>query len=146
MVEILRSSMLMEKNNMPNVSRERGGATLNALLVLMLLAAVLHVGFKVATVFIAADDLTDKMSEQAALAEILKDEQIIGNLVSKAKDVGIPLSPGDIRLVRNNEAQNMQISAQWDVTVRLFFDAYPPLTTRVFHFSPVIKERYTIKL
>lgn len=131
---------------MSNSSDEHGGVKFNALFVIVLLAAVLHIAFKVGSLYIAADSLKDTMSEQAALAKTLTDDDIITNLVNKAKELGIPLRRGDIHVVRNDDARSMQISAQWDVTVHFFFNAIPPVTTRVFHFAPVVKERYVITL
>lgn len=131
---------------MPIFSRERGGAKFTALLILVFLAAVVHIAFTVAPLHIAEASLKDQMSEQAALAQTIKDEDIMRNIMSKARELGIPLKPGDIHLVRNDEMRSMQISAQWDVTVHFFCDFFPFYTTRVFHFAPVVKERYVIKL
>ncbi|MDA8101221.1 MAG: hypothetical protein M0042_16500 [Nitrospiraceae bacterium] len=131
---------------MKKISAERGGVKISVLLIFVLLSALLHIGIKVVPLFLAEDDLKDKMAEQAALAHMIKDEAITDNLMSKAREDGIPLRPQDIRLLRNDDARSMQISAQWDVTVRFFFDFYPPYTTQIIKFAPVVKEHYAIKL
>lgn len=127
---------------MSNSTKERGSATFKALLALALLAAGLHMAFKMGAPFISENALKDKMSEQAALAKKLTDAEIIDNIASKAKELDIPLRPDDIHLVRDDVKRSMQISAQWDVTVSFFFGA----TERVFHFAPVVKEHYTVEL
>jgi hypothetical protein len=87
--------------------------------------------------------MKDEMSVKARLAQNLKDEEIITDLVKKAKELNLPLGPEDFLMQREDENRRMTISAKWDVTVRLFFDVYPPFTTKSYHFEPVIEEDYS---
>jgi hypothetical protein len=117
--------------------------SLKALFILLLLFVVVHVSVKLVPMYIDAERLKDEMSIKARLAQNLKDEEILVDLAKKAKDLDLPLGPEDFTLQREDENRRMKISTKWDVTVRLFFDVYPPYTTKIYHFEPVIQEDYS---
>lgn len=122
---------------------EKGIMSLKALFILLLLFIVVHVSIKLVPMYIDAERLKDEMSVKARLAQNLKDEEIIMDLAKKAKELGLPLGPEDFGLQREEENQRMTIRTKWDVTVHFFFDVYPPLTTKTYHFEPVIQEDYS---
>src|SRR5512146_1907462 len=124
---------------------EKGFMSLKALFILLLLFIVVHVSIKLVPIYIDAERLQDEMSVKARLAQNLKDEEIIMDLTKKAKELGLPLGPEDFILQREEEDRRMTISTKWDVTVHFFFDVYPPLTTKFYHFEPVIQEDYSRK-
>jgi hypothetical protein len=124
---------------------EKGMISLKALFFLLLLFIVVHVAIKLVPMYIDAERLKDEMSVKAGLAQNLKDEEILADLVKKAKELDLPIGPEDITLKREDENHRMKISAQWDVTVHFFFDVYPPLTTKTYHFEPVIQADYSRK-
>jgi hypothetical protein len=124
---------------------EKGMMSLKALFVLLLLFVVVHVSIKLVPMYVDAERMKDEMAVKAGLAQNLKDEEILRDLVKKAKELDLPLGPEDFTLQREDENQRMKISTQWDVTVHFFFDVYPPFTTKVFHFEPVIQENYSRK-
>ncbi len=135
--------MYEEEANMSMLSKERGGISPKALFILLLLFVVIHVGVKLVPMYIDAERLKDEMSVKAELAQTLKDEEILVDLAKKAKELDLPLGKDDFKLLRNDESHRMTISTKWDVTVHFFFDVYPPYTTRVFHFAPLIEEDYS---
>jgi hypothetical protein len=124
---------------------EKGMISLKALLILLALFVVVHLSIKLVPMYIDAERLKDEMSVKAGLAQNLKDEEILHDLAKKAKELGLPLGPEDFTLLREEEKNRMKISTKWDVTVHLFFDVYPPYTTRAYHFEPVIQEDYSRK-
>lgn len=128
---------------MSMLSKDRGWISLKTLFILLLLFIIIHVAVKLVPLYIDAERLKDEMSVKASLAQTLKDDDILADLATKAKDLGLPLKRDDFKLLRNDEAHRMAISTKWDVTVHFFLDVFPPYTTRVFHFEPVIEEDYS---
>jgi hypothetical protein len=124
---------------------EKGVMSLKALFFLLLLFIVVHVSIKLVPMYIDAERLKDEMSVKARLAQNLKDDEIIADLTKKAKELDLPLGPEDFILRREDENERMTIRTKWDVTVHLFFDVYPPFTTKSYHFEPVIRETYSRK-
>jgi hypothetical protein len=124
---------------------EKGMMSLKALFILLLLFIVVHVAIKLVPLYINAERLKDEMSVRAGLAQNLKDEEILTDLVKKAKELDLPLGPEDFTLEREDENHRMKIGTRWDVTVHFFFDVYPPFTTKTYHFEPVILEDYSRK-
>ena len=124
---------------------EKGIMSLKALLILLLLFIVVHISIKMVPMYIDAERLKDEMSVKARLAQNLKDEEILTDLVKKAKELDLPLGPENFILNREDENQRMTIRTKWDVTVKFFFDVYPPFTTKSYHFEPVIQENYSRK-
>lgn len=125
------------------LSTEKGMISGKALFFLVLLFVFVHVSVKLVPMYIDAERLKDEMTVKARLAQNLRDAEIIADLVRKAKDLDLPLGPEDFILQREDENRRMTISTKWDVTVHLFFDVYPPLTTKSYHFEPVIREDYS---
>ncbi len=126
--------------------KDGGGISFKALIILLLLFVVVHIAVKLVPVYMDAGRMEDEMSVKARLAQTLKDEEILADLVKKAKDLHLPLDQDDFKLLRDEGNHTMTISAKWDVTVHFFFDIYPPFTTKEYHFEPVIKEDYSIRL
>jgi hypothetical protein len=124
---------------------EKGMISLKALFILLVLFVVVHVAVTLVPMYINAERLKDEMSVKAGLAQNLKDEEILTDLMKKAKELDLPLGPEDFTLEREDENRRMKISAKWDVTAHFFFDVYPPLTTKTYHFEPVIQEDYSRK-
>jgi hypothetical protein len=89
--------------------------------------------------------MKDEMVTKARFAQTIKDEEIVTDLVKKAKTIGLPLKPDDFKLMRNEDTHRMKIGTAWDVTIFFFYDLYPPYTTRTFHFRPIVEEDYTRK-
>jgi predicted Holliday junction resolvase-like endonuclease len=125
------------------LSTEKGMISGKSLFLLFLLFVVVHLSIKLVPMYIDAERLKDEMSVKARLAQNLKDEEILADLVKKAKELDLPLGPEDFIVKREDENRRMTISTKWDVTVHLFFDVYPPFTTKTYHFEPVIREDYT---
>ncbi len=122
---------------------ERGAVSFKVLFWLLLLAIVVHISVKLVPVYIDSERMKDEMAVKARFAQTLKDEEIITDLVKKAKELDLPLGPDSFQLMRDDDSRQMKISTKWDVTVKFFFDVYPPYTTKVFHFEPVIQEDYS---
>src|SRR5512143_729963 len=127
------------------LSTEKGMISGKSLFLLFLLFVIVHVSIKLVPLYIDAERVKDEMSVKARLAQNLKDEEILTDLVKKAKELDLPLGPENFILNREDENQRMTIRTKWDVTVKFFFDVYPPFTTKIYHFEPVIQENYSRK-
>lgn len=127
------------------LSKDSGMISFKVVFILLLLFAVIHIGVKVTPMYIDAEEIKDEMSGQARFAQTLKDEEIVTDLVKRAKELGLPLGPEAFKLVRDDDTRRMKISTAWDVTIFFFYDLYPPYTTRTFHFRPIVEEDYARK-
>jgi hypothetical protein len=122
---------------------ERGAINFKVLFWLLLLFIVLHISIKLVPMYIDTERMKDEMAVKARFAQTLKDDDIITDLATKAKELDLPLGREDFVLMRDDDNHHMKITTKWNVTVHFFFDIYPPYTTRVYHFEPVIQENYS---
>lgn len=113
--------------------------TLKTLFVLFVLFVVIHVGYKLIPMYMDYERMKDEMMIKASVAQVLKDTEILADLVKKAKELDLPLKEESFVLKRSEERHMMTISAAWDVEVHFLFDAY----VRTYHFAPVAEEDYT---
>ena len=127
-------------------SKDGGRISFKVLFILLLLFVVIHIAIKLVPMYMDAGRMEDEMAVKARFAQTLKDDEILTDLEKKAKDLDLPLDRDDFSLVRDDGNRKMTISTKWDVTVHFFFDIYPPYTTQVYHFEPVIKEDYSVRL
>jgi hypothetical protein len=127
------------------ISKDSGMISIKVMLVLLLFFIVIHIGAKVIPIYIDSEAMKDEMSSKARFAQTIKDEEILRDLVKKAKELNLPLGPEDFKLLRDDDSRRMKISTAWDVELHFFFDVYPPLTVRTFHFTPIIEEDYARK-
>jgi hypothetical protein len=130
---------------MSRISNDSGFVSFKVLFVLLLLFMAIHIGLKVVPMYITAEAMKDEMSAKARFAQTTKDEEILIDLVKKAKELRLPLGPDDFKLMRDDASRRMKISTAWDVEIHFFFDIYPPYTVRTFHFRPVVEEDYARK-
>ncbi|HYA85856.1 MAG TPA: hypothetical protein VEI57_02170 [Nitrospirota bacterium] len=128
---------------MSRLFTQRGGINFKVLFWLLVLFIVAHIGIKLVPMYLNAERMKDEMAVKARFAHTLKDDDITMDLAKKAKELDIPLGQEDFVLVRDDDNHHMNITAKWDMTVHFFFDVYPPYTTRVYHFQPVIQENYS---
>jgi len=131
---------------MISVSRENGAVSFKMLSFFVVIFIIVHLGIKLVPMYMDAERMKDEMAVKARFSQTLKDDEIIADLVKKAKDLDLPLGPGSFSLFRDEDKRTMKIATKWDVTLHFFFDVYPELTTRTYHFEPIIQEDYSTKL
>ena len=127
------------------LSKDSGMISFKVMFILLLLFIAIHIGVKVTPMYIDAEAMKDEMVGQARFAQTTKDEEILTDLAKKAKEIGLPLGPDDFKLLRDDTSRRMKINTTWNVELHFFFDVYPPYTTRIFHFAPIIEEDYARK-
>jgi len=117
---------------------KRGGSRFGVYLFFLLLIVVVHVCLKVVPMYMDYGKMQDEMTTKAGLAQILKDEDILRDLVAKAKELDLPLTADSFILKRDEERRKMAISTKggWDVELKFFGGYY----SRTFHFEPSVEE------
>ena len=128
---------------MSKLITERGAISFKVLSWLLIFVIVVHIGIKLVPMYINTERMKDEMAVKARFAQMLKDNEISSDLAKKAKELDLPLGQEDFVLMRDDENHHMKVTAKWDVTVHFFFDVYPPYTTKVYHFQPVVEENYS---
>ena len=130
---------------MSKLFMERGAINFKVLFCLLVFFIVVHIGIKLVPMYIDAERMKDEMAVKARFAQMLKDDDIVMDLSKKAQELDLPLGRDDFKLLRDDDNRKMKITTKWDVTIHFFYDFYPPYTTKVFHFEPVIQENYSRK-
>ncbi len=120
------------------LKRQGGFGKIKAVIILALLGAALHVGFKIVPVYMASENMEDTMSTKAGLAQVLKDEEIMNDLVTKAKDLDLPLKAENFVIIRDTDRRKMTIKTAWDVEVHFFGGLY----VHNYHFAPEVQENF----
>jgi len=80
--------------------------------------------------------MKDTMSIKASVAQVLKDEEIMTDLVKRAQELGLPLRAENFSLKRDEEHRTISIRTAWDVDVSFLGDLY----VHTFHFEPQVEE------
>jgi len=117
---------------------ERGGSRLKVYLWFLVLFLVAHVALKIVPMYMDYARMEDTMSIKASVAQVLKDGEILTDLVAKAKELDLPLTADDFVLRRDEERRRMSIRTLrgWNVEVRFLWGLY----VRTFHFEPKADE------
>ena len=123
---------------MPIFLNEKGASKFKVYLFFLFLFLVIHVGVKVVPMYMDYEEMKDEMTTKAGLAQVLKDDQILLDLVKKAKELDLPLTAESFVLQRDEDRRRMKISTRWDVEVNFLWGAY----IRTFHFEPVVNESF----
>ena len=123
---------------MPIFLNEKGASKFKVYLFFLFLFLVIHVGVKVVRRYMDYEEMKDEMTTKAGLAQVLKDDQILLDLVKKAKELDLPLTAESFVLQRDEDRRRMKISTRWDVEVNFLWGAY----IRTFHFEPVVNENF----
>jgi hypothetical protein len=119
-------------------SNQSGGTRFKVFLWFVFLFLGLHVGLKIVPLYMDHARMKDEMVVKASVAQVLKDEEILRDLESKAKDLDLPLKAENFVIQRDDERRRMKISTKWDTDVVFLWGVY----TRTFHFQPVAEERF----
>jgi hypothetical protein len=119
-------------------SNQNGGTRFKVFLWFVFLFLGLHVGLKIVPLYMDHARMKDEMVVKASVAQVLKDEEILRDLETKAKDLDLPLKAENFVIQRDDDRRRMKISTKWDIDVIFLWGVY----TRTFHFQPVAEERY----
>jgi hypothetical protein len=122
------------------LGNETGRSRFSVYFFFLLLFLVIHVGMKLIPMYMDYSRMEDTMTVKAGVAQVLKDEEILSDLVAKAKELDLPLTAESFVLRRDTDRRRMAISTKggWDVEVVFLWGAY----TRIFHFEPAVEENF----
>ena len=122
------------------LSNEAGGSRFKVYVFFVILFLVVHAALKTVPVFMDYQQMEDTMTVKAGVAQVLKDEEILRDLVSKANELDLPLDAESFIINRNEERRKMAISMKygWDVEITYLWGAY----NRTFHFQPAVEENF----
>jgi hypothetical protein len=117
---------------------EKGIGSFKVYLFFLMLFLAIHAGFKLVPMYMDHERMKDEMATKAAVAQVLKDEEIVKDLVTKARELDIPLTAESFILERDQDRRTMKISTKegWDVEQNFLWGTY----IRTFHFEPVVQE------
>jgi hypothetical protein len=122
------------------LANQNGASRFRVFLWFLVLFLVVHVAVKVVPLYMDYARMEDEMRVKASVAQVLKDEEILKDLETKAKELDLPLTQDSFVLNRDTERRKMKISTKggWDVEVSFLWGAY----VRTFHFEPVVEEGF----
>lgn len=118
------------------IGNHNGASKLAVMFWLALLGIVIYAAIKIVPLWMDYGRMKDTMAIKASVAQVLKDEEILSDLVLKAKELDLPLKAENFILQRDMERRKMTIKTAWDVEVHLFGDLY----IYRHHFEPVVEE------
>jgi hypothetical protein len=115
---------------MPRRSGERGEGNLGCILWVLGLGLAILIGYKMIPIKIATSQLYDFMEEQAKFAARPDAEAIAKTIVSKAKELELPVTKEDVQVEKIGD--NIKMHAQYTVPVE--FPGY----TYMWHFDQLV--------
>jgi hypothetical protein len=130
---------------MQRIGSESGVSKLKVLIILVIVGAVIHVGIKYVSVRFDFERMQDTMNIKAGAAQVLKDEEIRGDLAARAKELDLPLKGENFLIIRNEDKRMMTIKTAWDVEVHYFGGLCGDLCVQEYHFAPVAEASLTSK-
>jgi hypothetical protein len=107
---------------------QRGTSRLGCLIWLLILAAIVYVGTRVADDVMAYYRYRDAMKQETRFAATRSDAEIIRRLRAFTDSVKLPLAARDVKVVRDENG--IRIWAEYDAELKL------PKYSRVFHLRP----------
>jgi hypothetical protein len=127
------------------MGNESGVSSVKVMIWLAILGAGFYVGITYLSVQLDFQRMKDAMSSKASVAQVLKDEEIRNDLVTKARELGLPLTGENFIIIRDEDKRTMTIKTAWDVEVHYFGGLCGDLCIQNYHFEPVAKENIATK-
>lgn len=118
----------------------RGGSKIKVFIWFVILFVIVHVGFKLIPMYFVYSSMKDTMAQKAGLAQILKDHEIMRDLLNKALELELPLEKEDFILERDQHRRRMKIKTAWVEEVGFFWGSY----IHTFHFQPEVDKSFMI--
>jgi len=95
--------------------RERGEGQMGCVVGLIILAIALFVAYKMVPVKVKAADLKQTITDEAKSAGSHNDDKIHDAILAKAKEVGLPVAPEEIKVSRQNS--EITVDVEFDVPI-----------------------------
>jgi hypothetical protein len=120
------------------VSVRRGASTLGCLFSLLVVVAILYVGFNFAEVYWRYYQYNDSMTQQVRFASHNTDAQISRHLAALADSLGLPAPAGRVLIRRTDRAISIEAEYSERVQVPLYIREY----VRDIYFHPRVEGTY----
>ncbi|MDA8098379.1 MAG: hypothetical protein M0042_01985 [Nitrospiraceae bacterium] len=116
---------------------ESGASRFAVFFWVFLLGLCTYVAIKIVPVYMDFYRMQDTMevSAKANAAQFLKDEEMMANLVAKAKELDLPLTADSFIVRKDANARKMTISTAWEVETHFLGDTY----IYTFKFAPTVE-------
>ena len=122
------------------LANDCGGSKVKVFIWFIILFVIVHIGFKLIPMYFDYSRLKDTMAQKAGLAQILKDNEIMRDLVNKARELNLPLGKEDFILERDQHRRRMKIKTAWVEEVGFFWGSY----IHTFRFQPEVDRSFMI--
>lgn len=119
-----------------------GVSKLKVLIVLAILGLGFSEGIKYLSVQLDYQRMKDAMETKASVAQVLKDDEIIRDLVQQARELGLPMKEEHFVLTRDTDQGIMTIQTAWDVPVRYLWGVCGEMCDQTYHFEPIVQASY----
>ncbi len=113
----------------------RGVSTLGCLVSLLVMGTAVYYGMTLGKLWWRYYELVDKMKSAARFAGNETNEQVLKQLQADAKEMGLPASAQQFRIVRTDAPRGITISTAYAERVDL------PFLHRAFSFKPTVTLR-----
>lgn len=125
------------------VNNQSGVSKLKVLIVLTVLGLGVYNGILYLAVQLDYQRMKDLMTAKAAVAQVLKDDEIRNDLVAKARELDLPLGNDNFLIARDEDKRRMTIKTAWSVEVQYLWGVCGELCVRTYTFEPVAEESYS---
>ena len=127
------------------VNNDSGVSKLKVLIVLTVLGLSVYNGILYLAVQLDYQRMKDAMTSKAAVAQVLKDDEIRNDLVAKARELDLPLGNDNFLVIRDEDKRKMIIKTAWSVEVRYLWGVCGDLCVQTYLFQPVAEENYSTR-
>lgn len=110
----------------------KGIGLIKTAIVLLIIVAIIYVGFKFAGVYFAYFSIKDKMKQTAKFDSLEPEEVIVNKIMAKANDLKIPLLEENIH-IEKYPGDKIIISITYEDSIRF------PYYTHHFKFEPEVE-------
>jgi hypothetical protein len=121
---------------------ESGVSKLMVLVILAALGLGFNEGIKYLRVQMDFRGMKDTMESKAAAAQILKDEEILVDLDSKARALDLPLRRENFLINRDDEKRRMTIKTAWEEDVTYLWGLCGEQCFQKYRFEVTVDEAY----
>ena|SRR5438552_15278673 len=92
------------------------------ILILLILIALLFLGAQYAPAYFAAFQFNDFIRQEVKYAASSRKttDTLRADIVQKAKELGIPVTPRDIRVTRRGPAFTLEVEYHWPINMRIY--------------------------
>lgn len=120
-----------------------GVSKLKVLIVLAILGLGVSEGIKYLAVQLDYQKMKDTMETKASVAQVLQDDEILKDLVSRAAELDLPLERENFVVVRDQSRKVITISTAWEAEVQYLWGLCGDPCTQIYSFEPSVQASYS---